>query len=252
MPRKVSVLNQLIDTKQQELIADRAQLAQRKVQAQAGGTPDELLQKQINALRVTIANGAEDLEDLKTELKMAIDYEASPEGQRKRADTREKLKAMDALARVCVATAAAADRAASAHWAALRRHFNAHQALRTAMAEAYGAVTEGSGFDVHGDQVFLLQTYSNLSNSAPAIAEWVVEALKGYELENHIQVHGITLHHNQHETLEAIDGAMLNRMMHRMKEIAVKCGHEVHAPNDPDLEPLRQQLLQYVLKEPLA
>jgi hypothetical protein len=60
------------------------------------------------------------------------------------------------------------------------------------------------------------------------------------------------LHHNQHETLEAIDGAMLNRMMHRMKEIAVKCGHEVHAPNDPDLEPLRQQLLQYVLKEPLA
>lgn len=251
MPRKITIINSLIDSKQQEQLSDREQLAKLKTQAQSGGAPSELLQKQINALRQTLANGAEDLDDLKLELAQATEYEVSVEGVRKRAEAGVKLKVADAMSSVCVSTAAAADQALNAAWTALRRHHDAHQALREAVGGAYAAVTEGGGADPYGDQSFLLWSYSNLSNSGAALAEWVIESLRGYGLEHFIKVEGITLHHNKHETLLDIDGLMLNRMVQRLKEIAVKCGHEVHGPNDAGLEPLRQALLQSVLSAPI-
>lgn len=252
MPRIATIVNRLIEAKQTELTADRAQLKKLKGEATtSGGATPEHLQKAINALRTTIANGQEDLQDLQSELADTLAYEASAAGQLHRLSTREKLKTVDALIDVCITTAGNADIALNAAWAALRRHQIAHTALNGAIGTAYGAVTEGSGFDIHHDQMFLMRSYSSLSNSGPALAEWLIEALQGYELENFIKVSGVQLHHNQHETLQGADAGMLNRCWNRMKEIATRCGVEVHGEDDPDLPVLRNAALEVVTKAKL-
>lgn len=222
MPRSSIIVSKLIADLQQQIVVDKEQLATHKRELRAGA--NELLQKQVNALRVTLTNSAEDLQDLESELKEIEQFEASEQGRLKREDTARKLLVADAMVDVCVATAADADRALYAAQLALRRHHDAHAALTIAVGEAYVGVTDGSGFDVHHDQLFLLRGYSALSNGGAALAEWVVHSLRGFELENFIKVEGVQLHHNRHETIGGIDGVMLGRMWARLKEIGQRCG----------------------------
>ncbi|NVO06348.1 MAG: hypothetical protein HXX19_10660 [Rhodoferax sp.] len=243
MPRKISVIAEIITAKLQEQQADRERLQALKQKAPPGSNPDALIKKQIDALRITIANGAEDLQDLDTELAEATAFEASEFGREKIARAQDKLRAADALVDVCITTAANADKALSAAWVALRQHYSAHMALNDAVGGAYNAVVDGSGFDTHGDQLFLLRSYSNLRNSGGALAEWLLESLQGYDLENHIQVSGITLNPRDHETLQRVDASGLARCWNRLKEVATRCGVEVHKEDDPMLPLLRKTAL---------
>lgn len=244
MLRPSKVVNQLIAEKTAQLIEDRAQLASLKNQLMSG--PNEFVQKAINAMRTTIANGAEDLTDLDVEIKLIEDFEASEAGQLHRVATQNKLVVVDALVDVCMLTASEADRALNLAWHALRKHHAAHAALHDGVAQAYSAVIEGSDFDPHQDQLFLLRSYSTLANSGPALAEWLVESLQGYELNNFIKVEGITLNHNEHLTLSNADGVGLSRMWARLKEVAQRCGVVVPEVGSAAQAPLRQALLAAV------
>lgn len=246
MPRKTSVIAEIITAKLQEQQADRERLQALKQKAPPGSNTDALTKKQIDALRITIANGAEDLQDLDTELEEAKAFEASEFGREKIARTQDKLRAADAMVDVCISTAATADQALNAAWMALRQHHAAHMALNDAVGGAYNAVVDGSGFDTHGDQLFLLRSYSSLKNSGVALAEWLIESLQGYELEDHIKVSGFTLNHNNHETLQHADASSLGRCWNRLKELATRCGVEVHKEDDPMLPVIRTAAMEVI------
>lgn len=248
MPRKTSVIEQIISATLQQQAADREQLKQLKQEAPPGSSPAPLLRKQIDALRTTLLNSEEDLQDLQTELEEAKAFEASEFGREKIARAQDKLRTADALVTVCVSTAAAADAALGAAWRALRQHHAAHVALNDAVSGAYTAVTAGSGFDVHQDQLFLLQSYSSLANGGSALAEWLIESLQGYGLEDHIQVQGITLNHNEHLTLEKADAGGLAKCWSRLKEVAIRCGVEVHKADDRALPVLRTAIFDAITR----
>lgn len=243
MLRKPIVLEQLIAAKHLEQKEDREQLAKLKRDLVSRPGQSELIQKQINALRVTLANGDEDVQDLAIELEESKAFEASEVGQLQKAKTAEKLLICDALMDVCMQTAADADQALSAAWAALRKHQAAHAALHESVGGAYSALTEGTEIDVHHDQLFLLHSYSTIRNSGPALAEFLVESLQGYDLGEFIKVQGITLNHSEHLTLARGEGQMLGRAWFRLKEIAQRCGVQVHAADTPALPLLRDQIL---------
>lgn len=243
MPRQSSVIAEIISATQQQQVADREQLKRLKQEAPAGSSPTPLLRKQIDALRLTLLNSDEDLLDLQNELEEAKTFEASEFGREKIARAQNKLRAAEALVDVCITTAANADKALHVAWVALRQHHAAHGALSDAVSGAYNAVVDGSGFDTHGDQIFLMQSYSSLSNSGAAIAEWLIESLRGYELDSIVQVKGVTLNHNHHETLQRADATALGRCWNRLKEVATRCGVEVHKADDPVLPVLHAAAL---------
>jgi hypothetical protein len=244
MPRSSIVVSKLIQDKQNQLAEDRAQLSSLKERLIA--SPSEYVQKSINAMRQTIANSLEDIQDLQAEADKIAVYEASEAGKQHQEETRNKFLVVDAAVDVCMHTAAQADAALFTAWRALRRHHAAHKTLRDATGAAYGAIADGMDYDVHGDQIFLVNGYQNLSNSGGAIAEWLIESLAGYELGEIIQVKGIQLNHNEHLTLQKVDGVGLSRMWTRLKEMAQRCGVTVHAEGHPATRPLAEAILNTV------
>lgn len=246
MPRKTSTIAALITAADTQLATDREQLRKLKQDATLEGAPAALLKKQIEALRITVTNGAEDVRDLAAELEEAKAYEGSAFGRENIARAQNELKKADALMGACLATARGADAALFHAWAALRKHEAAHRALNDALSSAYTAVQAGTGVDPYGDDLQLIHHYSRLSNSGVALVEWFIEALKGYEVENIIEVKGVVLNHDQHETLLQADAVGLARCWHRLKEVAAKCGVEVHGSDDPAVATIRDAALNVI------
>lgn len=246
MPRSLHTLNKLIQETEAQQVEDRAQLAKLKDQQKA--VPSEYTQNAINGWRQTVANGQMDLEDLKAELDESVAFEASEAGKQRHIDNAQRLRAVEALVDVCTITGGRADKALLNAWHAMRKHYGAHMALRTAIGDAYSNITADTGYDPEYQQLYLMQEFSNLRNCGPALAEWVMEATNGYELEAYITVeHGMMHSHREHVTIQQAEGVWLNRTWLRMKEIATRCGYTVHAENDPAQPLVREALLKAVM-----
>lgn len=251
MPRPLKLLKEIIETAQQQLQADHDQLRKLKMQVSNGNGPaPDLLQKQIRAMRDTIANGTEDLNDLAIEMEEAKVYASSEEAQKKIVQQQNKIRVLDALTNVCVATASEADRALLHAQFALQRHRRAHEALHNAVGEAHTALTAGDGHDPMFDQLFLLHSYSNIKNSGVAVAQWILDALAGYEMENHIKVEGLIFDSKRVVRMVDYESSGLDRCRLRIRDYAKRCGVEAPALDDPALPVLTEELLKAMRSVP--